>query len=164
MGNCQIGSSALSGAVGLASCEEASFTGTCSGSTLTASSVTGEIQIGLTLGGTGIPAGTTVAAFGTGRGGTGTYTTSQACTASSNSLTASGIPSDAQGHRPTLVVLSVEVAAVRYKDDGSAPTSSIGVELPFGTAPFTYSGTLSAIQFIAATGSPVIDAAFYRSP
>lgn len=162
MGNCQFDSTALSSAVGLASCKAASFTGSCFGTTLTASSVTGAIKIGLTLSGTGITAGTTVTSFGSGSGGAGTYAVSLSCTSSSNSLTASGIPSDAQGHIPSLAVFYAETAAIRWKDDGSAPTSSLGNEIPSATT-YTYLGTLSAIQFIAATGSPLLDVAFYRT-
>lgn len=164
LGNCQISSTALESAVGFGSCQEASFTASCSGATLTASVVTGAIKLGLSLSGTGITTTppTTVTAFGTGSGGAGTYTVSQACTSSSNSVAASGIPTDAQGRPPTLVVLFAESAAVRWKDDGSAPTTSLGVEIPSNST-YTYLGTLSQIEFIAATGSPILDAAFYKT-
>jgi len=59
---------------------DVSFTGSTSGAstTLTASSVTGTIEIGQSLSGTNIVPGTTITAFGTGTGGAGTYTMSQA--------------------------------------------------------------------------------------
>lgn len=55
---------------------EASFTGAISsGTTLTVSAVAaGTISVGDTLAGTGVTVGTLISAFGTGSGGTGTYT------------------------------------------------------------------------------------------
>jgi len=57
----------------------AAFTGSIAGSTLTVSAVdSGIITVGQEVEGTGIPAGTYITALGTGTGGTGTYTLSQA--------------------------------------------------------------------------------------
>jgi hypothetical protein len=164
MGHCQLNATALAGAVGLASCVGASLTATCSGSVLTAASVTGAIKIGQTITGTGVSQ--TVVSFGTGTGGAGTYNMSAACTASSASSSATGIPSDAQGHSPNIAVLQNGVASssIRFKDDGSAPTSTLGLEIIPGVPPYTYAGTLSALQFIAGTGSGILDVGFYRSP
>ena len=68
----------------------ASFTGTASGTALTASSVTGTIQVGATIAGTGVPSGTTIIAQVSGTaGGAGVYTTSASTTASSASITTS---------------------------------------------------------------------------
>jgi hypothetical protein len=61
-----------------------------------------------------------------------------------------------------VALISVEVAAVRWRDDGTAPTTSIGMYLPNGLAPFEYSGTLDAIEFIAATGSPLVNVSYYK--
>ena len=62
--------------------------------------------------------------------------------------------------------ICVEVASVRYRDDGTAPTSSVGVLVaPLSSSIpncFQYSGGLTAIQFIAVSGSPIIDVAYYR--
>ena len=76
------------------------FTGTISGSTLTVTalnSVTGNLEIGETLYGAGIAAGTTITAEGTGTGGTGTYTVSTAQTVKSESLTSAGPLPDIDG-------------------------------------------------------------------
>lgn len=66
----------------------------------------------------------------------------------------------------TMAEICVETAAVRYRDDGTAPTTSLGMLVsPSGTAPvcFAYAVTpLSAVSFIAVTGSPVIDLSFYK--
>ncbi|HVN02281.1 MAG TPA: autotransporter outer membrane beta-barrel domain-containing protein [Caulobacteraceae bacterium] len=67
------------------------FTGAISGSTLTVSAVaSGNLAVGQTLYGTGIAAGTTITAFGTGTGGTGTYTISTTQTVASEALSGAG--------------------------------------------------------------------------
>ena len=54
---------------------------------------------------------------------------------------------------------------VRWRDDGTAPTSALGELLNMGTTaqqPFIYSGDLTAIKFIKAAGSPILNIAYYR--
>jgi len=66
----------------------ATGTGTGSGINLTVSAVTGNIQVGSTITGTGVPAGTKITNQQSGTtGGAGVYTTSVATTAASASLT-----------------------------------------------------------------------------
>lgn len=66
----------------------ASFTGTGSGTNLTASAVTGEIKPGDRINGTGVPAGTNIVSQSSGTpGGAGVYVTSAATTSSGASLT-----------------------------------------------------------------------------
>lgn len=51
------------------------MTGTISGNTLTVTAITsGRLKVGTKLSGAGIPRGTKIVAFGTGKGGVGTYT------------------------------------------------------------------------------------------
>jgi hypothetical protein len=61
--------------------------------------------------------------------------------------------------------ICVETAGVRYRDDGVAPTASVGMPVvATSSAPacFQYAGPLSAIQFIAISGgSPTMDVAYY---
>lgn len=65
----------------------ANFTGSISGTTLTVTATTGaSIAIGQILSGTGVTAGTTITALGTGTGGTGTYTVSASQTVSSTNI------------------------------------------------------------------------------
>jgi hypothetical protein len=62
--------------------------------------------------------------------------------------------------------ICVETAGVRYRDDGTAPTSSNGIPVvPTSTAPacFQYGGPLNKIQFIAISGSPTIDVSYYKT-
>lgn len=58
--------------------------------------------------------------------------------------------------------IQVDTATVRYRDDGTAPTTAIGIQLFNGLAPLSYSGNLAAIQFIAVSGSPVLNVTYYR--
>lgn len=75
--------------------EQAVVTGSISSTTLTVSAVTsGVIGLGSIISGTGVTPGTYISAFGTGTGGTGTYTVSASQTVSSTAITcANGNPS-----------------------------------------------------------------------
>lgn len=67
----------------------ATVTGSIGGTTLTVSAVTnGTLAVGQTISGTGVTAGTTIIALGTGTGGTGTYTVSASQTVSSTTISA----------------------------------------------------------------------------
>lgn len=59
-------------------------------------------------------------------------------------------------------IITVSTAAVRWRDDGTAPTASLGMPLATNDEPMEYSGTLTAIQFIAQSGNPVLDVSYYR--
>ena len=159
LGYCQLSAAQLAASIGLASCVRASFTGTGSGTNLTTTSVTGVIKAGDTVTGTGVPAGTTIVSQASGTaGGAGVYVTSAATTSSGASLTSGGIPTGA-----TSVFLQAETANVRYRDDGGAPTAAIGNLVVAGAGgQILYGGTFSALRFIAASGSPLLNVAFYR--
>jgi hypothetical protein len=162
LGNCQLSATQLGSSIGLASCVRASFTATAgSPSTkMVVTSVTGIIKIGdVIVSGTGLTAGTTILSQDAGgtTGGAGTYNLSAANTASSASSTSGGIPPGA-----TSAFLQAEVADIRYRDDGGAPTTAIGNLIVHGIPGILYTGTLSKMQFIGASGSPLLDVAFYR--
>jgi hypothetical protein len=55
--------------------EQLKFSGSITGNTLTVTEIaSGQLHIGTKLSGDGIPPGTKITAFGTGKGGVGTYT------------------------------------------------------------------------------------------
>ena len=142
----------------LASAVQASFTATGSGVNLTTSSVTGFIRIGSTLAGSGVTTGTTIVSQTSGTpNGAGVYVTSVATTSSTASLTTAGIPSTAN-----VAIMTVSTANVRWRDDGAAPTASVGVLIPAASVPYQYTGPLSAFQLTAVSGSPSVDVAFYK--
>lgn len=157
MGYCQLAT--LSSSIGLASCVRAAFTGTGSGTNLTTTSVTGIIKVGDTVTGTGVPAATTIVSQTSGTtGGAGVYVTSAATTSSSASLTSGGIPATS-----TAAMLQAESQIVRMRDDGGAPSATVGMPIAAAGTMF-YAGTLSAARFIEATASGKLNILFYRSP
>jgi hypothetical protein len=161
LGFCQLGVTALTSAVKLSSCVSASFTASAATdpTQLVVTSVTGFIRPGqIIISGTGITAGTVINSQVSGTtGGAGTYQLSASNTASSASTTSGGVPPGA-----TMASLDAETANVRYRDDGGAPTASVGTLIVAATPPAFYTGTLAALQFIAASGSPLLNVSFYR--
>jgi hypothetical protein len=71
------------------------------------------------------------------------------------------IPSACNG-APTLAVIKAETQAIRYRDDGVAPTATVGQPVAVTDAPILYEGTISALQFIAQTSGGVVDVLLYR--
>lgn len=61
----------------------------------------------------------------------------------------------------TRAQISVSAQAVRYRDDGTAPTASVGYPKPTGSE-FTYAGNFQNLQFIAQTGTATLDVLFYQ--
>jgi hypothetical protein len=62
----------------------------------------------------------------------------------------------------TIAQLSLEGNAnARYRDDGTAPTSSVGMPV-YSTQAFQYSGNLSAFSIIAQAGSPILNIGYYK--
>lgn len=108
------------GASFTATIQGALVTASIAGTTLTVSSVTsGSLKLGQTVTGTGVTSGTTILSFGTGSGGTGTYTISTSQTVSSRSI--------------TLKSNVLEVTAVA---SGTLTVGSYvsGASIPFGTS------------------------------
>ena len=58
--------------------------------------------------------------------------------------------------------ISVQTAAVSWRDDGTAPTATVGMIQPAGLTPFMYAGNLATIQFILVSGSPIVNVSYYR--
>lgn len=61
----------------------------------------------------------------------------------------------------TVAAINVATAAVSYRDDGVAPTSTVGMPLAVNTN-FIYQGSLTAIQFIQATSGAVLNVTYYK--
>lgn len=96
----------------------ASFTGAISGTTLTASGVSGAIQVGQTISGTGVTNNTSITGFLSGTGGAGTYTVNNSQSVGSEAMTVNG------GFNKNL-----GVAIVKYDGVNSAAVSMNGVSL-----------------------------------
>jgi hypothetical protein len=157
LGHCQITSLASATLITGANCTRASFTGTGSGTNLTTTSVTGKLQVGDQLAGTGVSSGTFIVSQTSGTpNGAGVYVTNNPTTSNSASLTSGGIPNGA-----TYATFSVEGAPIRWRDDKQAPTASVGMPVAVGQQT-PYQSTLSALQLIQQSPSATVDFAFYR--
>jgi len=60
------------------------------------------------------------------------------------------------------VLSQAETADVRYRDDGGAPAAGVGNIVVHGIPGIFFTGTLSKLQFIALSGSPLLNIGFYR--
>ncbi|HEY6030508.1 MAG TPA: hypothetical protein VIU44_08095 [Gaiellaceae bacterium] len=61
----------------------------------------------------------------------------------------------------TVAVIIPQAQAVRFRDDGTAPTGISGMPIAVGQE-FVYSGSLSAFAVIEQAASAVLNVAFYR--
>jgi hypothetical protein len=61
----------------------------------------------------------------------------------------------------TIVNVIVESQAVRYRDDGTAPTSSVGMPLAVGTDKVFVLNDLSTLRFIEQTSGAKLNVSFY---
>lgn len=76
-----------------------------------------------------------------------------------NSLSsATNLPTIPAGTVEAFVVC--EGQSVRWRDDGTAPTASVGMLLPVST-PFPYIGSIPKIQFIQTTASATCEVTYY---
>lgn len=57
--------------------------------------------------------------------------------------------------------ISVETASVRWTDDGTSASTTVGHLAPAGTA-FQYAGPLASMKFTAVSGSPTINVSYYK--
>jgi hypothetical protein len=62
--------------------------------------------------------------------------------------------------KPTLAIITPEGAGVRWRDDGVAPTATIGMPLASGVT-LQYDGDLSRIRFIQQTASATLNVSYY---
>ena len=89
------------------------------------------------------------------------------CQLSAATLVAATLLSSCSGGIPTganMILLGAEAQSVRWRDDGVAPTTAIGMVIISTQQPFLYSGTLSKLQFINATAGSILNVSFYKSP
>jgi hypothetical protein len=173
LGFCNIGSVASAVGITSSNCVFASFTGAITASTLTTSSVTGNILPGQPVVGTGVPAGTYVLKLLTGGGynAAGTYSLSTRVSTpiSAESMTTAGIPPFAK-----YALITAQTQAVNWLASGAPPTSSIGGGnlIPAGNAigfnattgaSTTFpGGYLTDLQFIQQAATAVVTVDFYQ--
>ena len=114
--------------------------------------VTGTFAIGQTVTGTGILANTSILRQLT----SATWLLSQACTTESSETVTAYAPTGVN-----FAVIGCTGANVVWRDDGTAPTASVGMPMLATSPLFEYGGPLATILFIAASGSPVLNISYY---
>ena len=62
--------------------------------------------------------------------------------------------------RPAIAIITPETQAVRWRDDGVAPTASIGMPLAAGVT-LQYDGDITKILFIEQTASAKLNLTYY---
>ncbi len=62
---------------------------------------------------------------------------------------------------PRWALICVDTTAVRYRDDGTAPTASIGQPIASGQC-VAYSGPMGSFQVIQQSGGAVVNVSYYR--
>jgi len=60
----------------------------------------------------------------------------------------------------TLALVVTEAQAVRWRDDGTAPTATIGMSLVIG-ALLEYGGSLAALRFIQQAATATLNVSYY---
>ena len=58
-------------------------------------------------------------------------------------------------------IIQAETQNIRWRDDGTAPTAGIGMQLAAGTS-FLFTGNLQALQIIEETASAKANISFYK--
>lgn len=66
------------------------------------------------------------------------------------------------GKAPTYVLLQAETQSIRFRDDGTNPTASVGLRIVKDLAPFKYEGDIKALAFIEETTSAKLNVGYYR--
>jgi hypothetical protein len=64
---------------------------------------------------------------------------------------------------PNLALLVAGTGSLRFRDDGTAPTPSLGVLLATGLAPYEYSGDISQLALVGVSGTVAVSIAFYAT-
>lgn len=73
------------------------------------------------------------------------------------------IPTTLCGPGPvTMIQFTAEAQAIRYRDDGVAPTAAVGIPIAVGTLPVTYEGSITKIQFISQTSGAKLNISYYK--
>jgi len=61
-----------------------------------------------------------------------------------------------------IAVVRTEAQSVRWRDDGTAPTSSVGIPMLTADPPYVFSGDLAVLQFIQVTSGAILNVSYYK--
>ena len=70
------------------------------------------------------------------------------------------LPTPPVGRPIMAAVIQCNGGTVRWRDDGTNPTASIGMSLATGSE-LDYYGEMTAIKFIVSSGTPILDISYY---
>ncbi len=70
------------------------------------------------------------------------------------------LPKNPAGLIPGYAVIQCTGGVVRWRDDGTGPTATVGMSIP-ANGELDYCGDVNAIQFIASSGTPILDVSIY---
>jgi hypothetical protein len=79
---------------------------------------------------------------------------------SSTGLTVPSVDANGLSVKPTIAIIVAETAGVRWRDDGTAPTSTVGMPLATGVT-LQYDGDLTRIRFIQQSAGAIINISYY---
>ena len=79
---------------------------------------------------------------------------------SAQNLTVPLLDKTGLNQKPTFALITPETQAVRWRDDGTAPTATVGMPLAAGVT-LQYDGDLKKIQFIEQTASAKLNISYY---
>lgn len=82
--------------------------------------------------------------------------------ATSQALTLPARAPDGTTCKPNAVLIGCTGQNVRWRDDGTAPTATVGNLLVASQQPFYYDGNLAALRFIETAASGVLNIAYYE--
>jgi len=75
-------------------------------------------------------------------------------------LTVPAVDLSGNKQQPTFALIIAETQGVRWRDDGTNPTASVGMPLPVGV-PLQYDGDLTKIRFIEQTAIAKLNVSYY---
>lgn len=75
-------------------------------------------------------------------------------------LTVPVLAPDGSNQKPTFALIICETQGVRWRDDGTSPSSSVGMTLAAGV-PLQYDGDLNRIKFIQQAASAKLNISYY---
>ena len=82
------------------------------------------------------------------------------------SYVSSALLTDAQGNKANAAIMSIGASTatcnIRFRDDGTAPSGTVGQVLAYGALPYIYQGNLQLLAFIAGVGNPDLNITYIQ--